>query len=412
MSRHPICLFCKLWISSLAPLSLLNEPAAAQIFTTRVGDANPLKIGAFIPSDPVLDMDLGIKGRFKGQFLYGIGGDVAYDSNFFLTEDHEEDEIILSLTPWITYISDPEGGAPVSFSVNYAPTVVAFLENSDLNSTDQTADFTLKFTGSRTDVSLFGSYAEISGTDELSEEFLNGKLYTTGIRANRQIASRTTMNAGCSYATSDYTSGDAEGAEMLTAYVGGLWQKSERLGLGTTLRYTMSESDNISSTAAWALLLELRYKAGERVWLSASLGPQYIESVDSGSSISLTGDLSARYVINERWTWMNSLQAVTVPSPNETDFVVTTTSFSTGLQRQLLRGSVGGGLDLRLSQYDAVGDTLTPPDDGQNVRLFLNYGRSIFSEKVDLNTRISYAVNDGERNWSQVEASIGISMAF
>ena len=402
----------KVWISALAPLALFHGTAAGQDFSTRIGNSNPLGIGAFIPSESKLDMDLGLKGKFKGQFFYGVGAETTYSSNFFLTEDNEDDELTLQFAPWITYVSDPEGGAPISLTANYSPSFQAFLENSDLNSADQNANFTLTFTGSRTDVSLFGSYSQLSATDELTREFVDGALFTTGIRANRQIASRTSMNGGATFAITDYSTGDVEGAEMYTTYFGGLWEATQRLDVGSTIRYTMSESDNVTGTSAWALLLDLRYKAGERIWLSSSLGPQFTEDGESGSSIGLTGDLSARYLINERWTWTTSLRAVTVPSPDETDYVVNNTTLSTSLQRQLLRGSIGGGVDFRLSQYESVGDTVTSPDDEQNIRFFLTYGRPLFSERIGLNTRISYAVNDGEAEWSQVEASVGLNLAF
>lgn len=402
----------KVWIFSLAPLSLLCGSAAGQDLSTRIGNSNPLGIGSFIPTESKLNMDLGLKGKFKGMYFYGVGADVSYNSNFFLTEENEEDEVTLQFAPWLSYVSDPEGGAMCSLSANYAPTIQMFLENSDLNAVDHTGDFTLKFTGSRTDVSLFGSYVQITGTDELTKEFVDGALFTTGIRANRQVASRTSMSAGWSYAISDYGSADIEGATVQTGYLGGLWQATERLGVGSTLQYTLSASDNVSSQESWALLMDVQYKAGERIWLAASMGPQYTADTGGGSSVGLTGDISARYIINPRWTWTNAIRAVTVPSPDEVDYVVNTTTFSTGLQRQLLRGSIGAGLDFRLSQYDEVGEAVSTPDDEQNIRMFLTYGRTFFSERVGFNSRVGYAFNDGEADWSQFEASMGVNVSF
>lgn len=402
----------KLWISTLAPLALFNCLASAQDFTTRVGNSNPLGIGSFVPTGSVLDTSLGIKGNFKGQFLYGIGANTVYNSNFFLSEDDEESEVTLQASPWITYLSDPEGGAPISLTANYAPTFQAFVENSDRNGVDHTADFTLKFTGSRSEISLFGSFAQASATDELTREFVNGSLFTGGFRAIRQIASRTSMNAGWSFAMSDYGTADIEGAQINSVYLGGLWAATERLGVGSTLRYSLAQSDTITDQGSWALLLDARYKASERIWLSASLGPQFTADSGSGSSIGLAGDAAARYLINERWTWKNSLLAVTVPSPSETEYVVNNITFSTGLQRALLRGTIEAGLDFRLSQYEEVGAATAAPDDEQNVRMFMNYGRPLFSERLGFNGRVSYALNEGEADWSRLEVSMGLDVAF
>ena len=402
----------KLWIFALAPLALFDGSASAQDFTTRVGNPNPLGIGSFVPTGSVLDTGLGIKGNFKGQFLYGVGANTVYNSNFFLSEDDEEGEVTLQASPWISYLSDPEGGAPISLTANYTPNFQAFVENSDLNGADHTADFTLRLMGSRSEISLFGSFAQASATDELTREFVNGSLFTGGFRASRQIASRTSMSAGWSFSMSDYGTANIEGAQIHTGYVGGLWAATERFGVGSTLRYSLSQSDTITDQGAWALLLDARYQASERIWLSASLGPQFTEDSGSGSSIGLAGDAAARYIINERWSWTNSLLAVTVPSPSEAEYVVNDITFSTGLQRALVRGSIGAGLEFRLSLYEEVGDATSAPDDEQNVRMFLNYGRPLFSERLGFNSRVSYAFNNGESDWTRLEVSMGLNVAF
>jgi hypothetical protein len=399
-------------VAVLVPLALACGPAFGQSFSTRVGDFNPLGLGAFVPTGKDVDLDLGLTGKFKGVFTRELSAQATYDSNFFLTENDEEDEIRMSISPVFRYLSDPEGGAKYSINAGYAPNYSAFAENSDLNSFNQVGDLTFSFNGARTHLDVFGSYSQVSSTDEVTGEFVDAALMTGGLRLTRQIATRTTLNAGWAASMSDYSSGGDEGAEMYSSYLGGIWQATERLGFGSTLRYTITTSDNIDSLDSWALLLEARYQASERIWLSASLGPEYSSNDESGSSIGLTGDVTARYLINERWTWTGSLVSVTVPSPDETGYVINNTSVTTSLQRELTRGSIEGGLEYRFSEYEEVGPVTSDVGNDENLAAFVGYGRELFSERVAFNSRLRYAINDGERDWSQFEFSMGVNVVF
>lgn len=378
-----------------------------------VANPNPLGLGDFVPSDA--DLDLGVAGKFKGDLSYGLGIYSVYNSNFFQTEKDEESELTTSLVPWLHYTSDPEGGAMVSVVANYAPSWNTYLENSDLNKFDQAGNITLSFTGGKSQLDVFARYAEISGNDRLTGVFVQGSVMTAGLRANRQIATKTSLNGGLSYSISEYGSGRYEGAEVSTTYFGGLWQATPRVSLGSTLRYTTSESDNTGTCEAWALLFEARYHVGERLWLSASIGPEY--STNSGdtnndSSLGLTGNLAARYIINERWTWTNSLRSATVPAPDETNYLVYNVAFDTALRRQLQRGSLGFGLQYDFSEYKDVGDVASDIGNELYTSLFINYQRPLYKDRLSFNTEARYTFNDGQENWSQWQVSVGLDVSF
>lgn len=399
-------------MSASMTLSLIIS-SHAEDFSLMVANPNPLGLGDFVPSDA--DLDLGVAGNFKGDLSYGLGIYSAYNSNFFQTEDDEESELTTSLVPWLHYTSDPEGGSTISVVANYAPSWNTYLENSDLNEFDQTGDITLSFSGGKTHLDLFARYAEISGTDRLTGEFVQGSIMTAGLRASRQIASKTSLNAGWSYSISEYGSGEYEGAEVYTIYFGGLWEATPRISLGPTLRYTTSESDNIGTCDAWALLFEARYHVGERLWLSASIGPEYTK--DSGDTnndtgIGLTGNLTARYVINERWIWTNSLRSATVPAPDQTNYLVYNVAFDTALRRQLQRGSLGFGLQYNFSEYKDVGDVGSDLGNEFYTSLFVNYQRPLYHDRVSFNTEARYTFNDAQYDWSQWQFSIGLDVSF
>jgi hypothetical protein len=402
------------WAQALATFGIACGTATSQNFSLQVADPNPLRIGGFVPSSmDLLESTGGIESGLKGAFAFNAGLETIYDSNFFLSENDEESEVSLLFSPSVNYTSDPEGGAFFSLMANYSPTFRAFLENSDLNDLDHSGDVVMTLSGSRTEVSFFGRYNELSGTDRLTGNFVSGQVFSGGVRATREIATRTSINGGLSYSQSDYSSGETEGATIFSTYFGGLWRATERIGLGSTLRYTQSESDNSGTRDAWALLAEARYRAGERIWLSASLGPEFSkDSETDDDTVNLRADLECRYVINERWSWLNSLNTATVPSPSTAGYVVNNYGFVTELEHQLLRATVRGGVELNYTEYQTVGNVTENRDNEENLSLFLSYNRNFFNERMAFDSTVRYSVNNGDEDWNQWQVSLGLSIPF
>jgi hypothetical protein len=402
------------WIMMLAAMAGACGTAASQDFSLGVADSNPLGIGNFVPTRmQLLEDGGGVGSGIKGDFGVFFDLQTVYDSNFFLAPNNEESELSVNFTPSLNYTTDPEGGARWTFRANYKPTFRAFLDNSDLNDIDQSGDIQLNFEGARTQASIFARYNELSGTDRLTGAFSSGSIFTGGIIANREIGARTSINGGLSYAQSEYSSAAEEGSNVFSTFVGGLWSASDRTSMGSSLRYSLTESDNTGSRDAWALLAELRYRVGERIFLSASLGPEYASDSRTGdSTVSLRGDIRSLYVINERWSWVNSLRSSSIPSPSDTGYIVNNYAFVTSLEHQLLRATIIGGVEFDYSEYEAVGATTVARDNEENLSLFLTYSRNLFSDRVSAYSTLRYNTNSGDTEWSQWLLSLGLSVPF
>lgn len=413
MFQFPRISLRKAWISALASLGPCCGTAIAQNFSMMVTDPNPMGLGNFVPS--AKDLELGLTGGIKGAFAYGLGVQSVYNSNYFQREEDEQSEITTNFSPWLSYVSDPEGGAKVAFTANYSPVFQTYLENPSLNAWNQSGNVTLAFQGAKTNITLFGSYSDFSGTDLLTGTYTTGTVMTGGIRATRQIAPRTTLNANWTASMSDYSSGDSVGSQNYTTSVGGFWQASERLSFGPNIRNTVSTSDNTGTNDAWALLIQAQYRVGERIWLSAAVGPQYSMNSWNGTdtnSLGITGNFDVRYVINELWTWTGSISYATAPSTNQTDSLVNNLALTTALNRQLLRGSLSGGLTVNYAMYENVGGNTTTPGNQENLSIFLGYGRNLFSERLGFNSQIRYSVNSGQTDWTQLELTLGLNYTF
>lgn len=386
----------------------------AQNFTSQAVNNGAIGFSEFLPIGEGLDLSFGPGPGLKGGMAYGIAAETIYDSNFLLSENDPESELTTTFTPWVNYRTDPEGGAPFSIAANYRPVVQTFLENSDLNGVNQSADVSMKLEGSKTLITAFGSYVEIAGTDPILNQFVNGSFLNGVITATYQIAPRTTLFASGAASISEYETTALEGSKIYTTAIGASWAATERLKFGPAFRYTASSSDNTGSSDAMAFSIQGEYKVGEKIQIIGSLGWEYTDDSREGGSgrSGLTGGLTANYALTERLAWSNSVQYVTVPSPSEENYVINNLSISTALYRELLRANVGLGLSMNVGTYDGVGPVGVQLEDDKNFGIFVSYRRKFMHERLEFDSRVRYSVNNGNSDWDQVQVSAGLKFQF
>jgi hypothetical protein len=378
---------------------------AAEI-STRIADPTEWSTGGGM-LEQMVPTELKIKGGMNLALQVGA----TYDSNFFLDETNGESETSFYASPLIEYISDPEGGAKSSFAVSYRPSFIAYNENSEYNDVDHVGEVRWTIRGSRTELTLYSRYDELSGTDRLSGEFVNGSLFTGGMRLERRLASRTIGYLGASSAISDYSQSDLQGAQVDSVFLGGLWEATSRTAYGSTVRYSHISGDGVPDVDAWALLLEARHMVSDRINLSASVGPEYAQDGDA-DRLGVTGFLRATYNFAERWAWINSIRHALVPTSSSSNQLVDDLVVSTTLQRSLERGSIGGGLEYRYSEFVNIGRDADLRNDEQNAAFVLSWSRPLFTDRLALDTSARYAFNSGRSDWEQFLFALALRSSF
>jgi hypothetical protein len=378
---------------------------AAEI-STRIADPTEWSTGGGM-LEQMVPTELKIKGGMNLALQVGA----TYDSNFFLDETNGESETSFYASPLIEYISDPEGGAKSSFAVSYRPSFIAYNENSEYNDVDHVGEVRWTIRGSRTELTLYSRYDELSGTDRLSGEFVNGSLFTGGMRLERRLASRTIGYLGASSAISDYSQSDLQGAQVDSVFLGGLWEATSRTAYGSTVRYSHISGDGVPDVDAWALLLEARHMVSDRINLSASVGPEYAQDGDA-DRLGVTGFLRATYNFAERWAWINSIRHALVPTSTSSNQLVDDLVVSTTLQRSLERGSIGGGLEYRYSEFVNIGRDADLRNDEQNAAFVLSWSRPLFTDRLALDTSARYAFNSGRSDWEQFLIALALRSSF
>ena len=386
---------------------MAQSGARAAEISTRIADPTEWSTGGGM-LEQMVPTELKIKGGMNLALQVGA----TYDSNFFLDETNAESETSFYASPLIEYISDPEGGAKSSFAVSYRPSFRAYNENSEYNDVDHVGEVSWTIRGSKTELTLYSRYDELSGTDRLSGEFVNGSLFTGGMRLERRLASRTIGYLGASSAISDYSQSDLQGAQVDSLFLGGLWEASSRTAYGSTIRYSHISGDGVPDTDAWALLFEARHTVGSRINLSASIGPEYAQEDGNQDRLSMTGFLKGTYNFAERWAWINSIRHALVPTSSSVNQLVDDLVVSTTLQRSLERGSIGGGLEYRYSEFVNIGRDADLRNDEQNAAFVLSWSRPLFTDRLALDTSARYAFNSGRSDWEQFLFALALRSSF
>ena len=386
--------------------------AYAQSFAARFANANSLDLDTVSPINYLLDNNFG--EVIKAGLIYGLEINSVYNTNFFLSADHPERELSTNFSPWISYVTDPEGEANISVTANYHPVIQTYLENSGLDSIDQSGDITMHIEGSRTIILSYLSYGESSGTDPIIGEFVNESLFTAGIQGIYQIGSRTAISTSLSIVKSNYSNNSIVGSNVYTTYVGGYWSVTEQLSIGPAINYILTESNNTGEHETCDFSVQTQYMLGERIQMVGSIGIQYKKNPsDTGANaLGITGHFKANYLINEMLKWVSSVQYITVPSPTELDYNINNLMISTALDYIFYRARFGLGIDLNIASYEKVGVTNINLSDKNNFGTFIYYKRNFFVERVNFESKLRYSVNDGQSNWSQLLISAGFKVQF
>jgi hypothetical protein len=374
-------------------------------FTLRVSDGNRALTETFFPS-----LDTGL---IKGGFDYGVAVNATYDSNFFLSADYPKSELYSDISPWISYRSDPEGGAAFSFEAHYSPSYSMYVNNEDLNAFNQSGGASFTYAATRTTFTAYFDYAEVSMADRFVCGFIEGSVFSYGISGSYQLAPRTSLLAGWSASQSDYTTGARSGADVYTTEVAGLWDATERLRIGPSVTYSITESDTTGERDAIAVLVKTRYKWGERILLDAALGIEYADNSRSndGWEPGFTGRFAASYKLDELWSFRAGMRYSTVPSPNNLNYLINDLSFTTAIVRDFQRSSLELGMGISFSDYQSVG-LAAPRDNDEFTNIYLAYKRRLYSDRVKFNAAVRYAGNQGQKDWSHVQLTTGISVDF
>ena len=396
--------------------------APGQNFSLEVAQADQVLSEGILP-ESLLETLTPLEEGYKGEFRIHLGGTAAYNSNLFIDSTNEQDDVILGLTPAITYTSDPEGGAPFVLTAFYAPSLLFYLDHSNLNRINHSGGVQLTMTGAVTSARIFADFTQNSGGDRFTGGFSNSSVLRFGVEATRQIAPRTSLFARLTASASSYSGTTKtgtntfrpkpDGTTFYSAEIGGAWLATERLDIGPSLRYSVSNSDTSGTHTSIGLLVNASYQWTDHIDLKASIGPSFYDSsrIGGDSGTNLDVNFYADYQINELWSTRAGIRYDMVPSPGARNYSVANYEFSASIVRHLQYGTIETGATYNISDYQASGLTPVAIDDQDFWTAFLSYRRNFTaSERLRFNATLQYGNNSGRRDWSQWLFTTGLDV--
>jgi len=394
-------------------LGASSVPATAQNFSRQITEANRVFSQGLLGGDLINALDptgFGLKGGIE----YGLGAEVAYDSNINLgSSANEESDVIFSLTPAIAYTTDPEGGARNRITAFYAPSARFFVDDTSRNSVDNRAGLSYVLSGAKLTFNAFVEYFENSGADRFTGTFSEGSILRSGVGFSYEVSPRTTVFLTSTYSSSDYSGGGLVGSDFLSVDLGFFWAKSELFAFGPAIGYNRSQSAFTGSREALLLKFNAAYDLTDRINVRASVGMGGYENSRNGDTgFDWRADIWATYFLNERWSFGANFRYDNFPSPASPGNVLNDLSLGLAAIRQLNRGRLVFGTDIGLSDYEQTSGGGINRGTDTFWSLFVGYRRPLFNDRVSWNSRIRYSQNSGFNDWDRWQVRTGLEIVF
>ena len=349
-------------------------------------------------------------------WAYGITVEQTYDSNANFSEDNAEERSTLNFLPFVSFRSDPGGGAPFRLGVDYRPKAVVEWTDLAQNNLLQRVEAFFSSKGARGDLRVYGTLREVSSGDRLAEDFVEGRVQRLGVDLSYQVASRTRALLSTQYAQTIFDEGNKSDITTFDIGTGFDWETPSGWRFGPFVRYSTQDVENNASREAYGLLMNAQYERADGLSLRARGGVEH-ESFDGGnnsdeSSVALTGSLEVKGRFGKTWNWIGEARILTVPSVSDTSVYFTDYQLKFLATKQLITGSFGLGFDLSYTDVETVSDTTTQRDSFTRFELLGKYERPIFKERAFFKAETTYGISRGGSEWDRWTALLSVGTQF
>ncbi|NNC87217.1 MAG: hypothetical protein HKN82_02015 [Akkermansiaceae bacterium] len=394
-----------------------------------MGVATGQDFGINLPDDDVPGADLpgAVGTRFSVQgltdsfresegFFYGVGARGSYNSNLFLDESGEVDDIIFSLRPWVRYQSAAPGGARLVANGFYAPNYEKFTNNPNFDRLNHTLNGSLQLNGARSSVRVQASYLRTSSSNRFAGTFSESSTVTGSISGNYEVSPKTSVAMTWGFTDTEFQQAAATEFTTYSAQLTGWWEATPLVRIGPSLRHTETESTRSGDREAWALLVRGAYSLSDKLRVNAAAGVETQELTAAGGRTSdgtqFTGSIGANWRLDAIWSFQFGLGYRSTPSLSTANYYVDNLGFDASVTRNLPKGALEAGFSFDQSDYEQSGPVATPREDEKFWSIFAGYQRPLFRDSMSLNSSVRFSENSGLEDWSNVQLSVGINYVF
>lgn len=335
-----------------------------------------------------------------------------YDSNPSLSENGGDERYFLDFSPTISYLTDPEGGAPNRLGVTYRPRLRLDWSDSDRSEVLHDTNAYFRSVGARGDLLIFGSLVEVSDAERLVGDFVEGRTQSVGANLSYQVATRSRLLFRTQLAQAVFDSATVDDLTTFDIGFGFDWQNENEWRLGPFLRYVNTESDTVGTREALVLLLAAEKETAKGFSFQALGGLDFSTFEQSGeSALNLTGSLLARGTFGGKWSWEADIGIVTSPSVAAENAFFTDYRGGVVASRRLAVGDLSIGGEFSFTSFETLG-SLGASGDNSVSRLFTSYRRPVFVDAGYLDLGVGYAISRGQQDWERLTVNLSLGTQF
>lgn len=212
----------------------------------------------------------GAGSDFASLFSAAVRGSMRFDDNLFLTDSNEEEDTVIAVTPTLQLANDED--SQNTWAIAYAPSIISYLDNSDLNSINHALDFKLGKRLPKTQIDFSASYAEVSGSDRFVSGQIDKTTYGASLDLSHELTGKTRLDATLSYDKSDYETGSLFDLEQYKLLVSWQYQYSGKISVGPYVSYEDTEVDTQPDHEALGFGVKFDYQMTGKTAMIGKLG--------------------------------------------------------------------------------------------------------------------------------------------
>ncbi|MBK1832306.1 outer membrane beta-barrel protein [Verrucomicrobiaceae bacterium R5-34] len=207
---------------------------------------------------------------FSSLFTAAVRGSMRLDDNMFLTPDDEDSDVIITITPTLQLANDEDAKNTWSFA--YAPSIISYLDNSNLNSVNNSFALELGTRLPKTEIDFSADYSEISGSDRFVSGQIDKTTYGAKLDLTHELTGKTRLDATLGYAKTDYETAslfDTTAYDLLLTWQ---YQYSGKISLGPYVSYGETEVDTQPDHQAIGVGIKFDYEMTGKTAMIGKLG--------------------------------------------------------------------------------------------------------------------------------------------
>ena len=238
------------------------------------------------------------------KFHFGASAEARYDDNIRISESNEQEDLIVSLSPFMEIRSaGGEGGMSSGLQLKYTPSYQIFTKDNANDVWEHEIELDSSFVFSKTTIQFLFDFEDVSGSDIDASDRIRRRIYTPQFNMSYEVSPKTTLGLKAKYRNTDYKEAFDSQEISVNPSVDYSVTDKIRLGLGVTGGILDVKGSNatgsINNGQQQYLQARLRtfYTASTKLRFSSTIGGEtrWFDERSSDARQTFVFDVGVRY---------------------------------------------------------------------------------------------------------------------